>query len=547
LTADQAPRQPPCQAETTPTIEFESPHLSFSDYQVCLHIARVPIAPELETETLRRRLTSNLTWWPRGARAISKKSQETTGGGDGDRTDPRVDEYERDMLAYAYRDIKARRFHSLIWNEGLLEVVFPKSIRVSSDEPFELQINDADCTCEQGRSRRFSTTAWSTLFKGGFKVIHLALGPPPPPPARSFGSQVLALDNTLNEYDLIKLAKLWEGGERPSPTVVFRYDPPEAVLNYAKSKDPHNPSLEEWTTSTLARLARWADPSHMDEQGQIVCVGTLDLHGTDDQISQWISQIRRVLKDPANLSKMDTEAYDSVVALGGIAQGLLDFRTIDGDELRDVFASDLVSEKLKQHSISGIHKGTLFSISRTSDRTTSWPTGVSPYLGIPQAVAVHNEVQTRQATSYLEKAMRLQTPQECHPQRREKERFPAKLSQVRNLVGKSNELIKTVVPNVFHYPSERDVYDRTHESRGIGTLVGETKEMYDVARQRVEYREKRHAAVAALIALFLGLVGTGEGFFLGRQDIVKGPLVLFIAVGVPALAYATFFYWQRHN
>jgi hypothetical protein len=69
-----------------------------------------------------------------------------------------------------------------------------------------------------------------------------------------------------------------------------------------------------------------------------------------------------------------------------------------------------------------------------------------------------------------------------------------------------------------------------------------------LSRDLVEYRERKHGAVFAIIALVLGLIASAEGYFIKTRVWVAEPLVAFFAVGIiPLTVYAAFYFWRRHH
>jgi hypothetical protein len=69
-----------------------------------------------------------------------------------------------------------------------------------------------------------------------------------------------------------------------------------------------------------------------------------------------------------------------------------------------------------------------------------------------------------------------------------------------------------------------------------------------LSRNLVEYREKKHGAVFAIIALVLGLIASVEGYFVKTRVWVAEPLVALVAVGLfPLMVYAAFYFWRQHH
>jgi hypothetical protein len=243
--------------------------------------------------------------------------------------------------------------------------------------------------------------------------------------------------------------------------------------------------------------------------------------GTSDWSSLWRA-FRSIQEEPSADTAISESApvcdiKKGILGVAGIFQGLLDFDYIDARELRDVFAqADLEVEALR-----GIHKGTLLEISsydRAYDEAVS-STGISPYLIIPQAVLLHNEELLRRASESASKANsgKLKTL-ECA--RREMHRL----------------LYRDYLPNLFHYPTERMLYEIGTNSRGLGILREalhlRLSEVDGEWKARTEKR-RRHAedTIAGLL-----LVASG----LEIRDIVA-PYILIPVLLIVAVTYI----WYR--
>jgi hypothetical protein len=215
------------------------------------------------------------------------------------------------------------------------------------------------------------------------------------------------------------------------------------------------------------------------------------------------------------------EPSDAVIAVGGLVQGLLDFEQIDADELADVFKDVEIEEEL----VSTFHKGTLLVVS-ASDRAFSaehvrLSIGVSPYLLVPHAVLLHNEWWLKNALDLLEDAGK--------PGRHKLGRLESARPDV------SKTLSQRLVPNVFHYPEERALYDTGRTSRALDRREEAVQARLDAVTEEIAARHERiRSAVARSIPL-LALIFTWSDA-LARHD---NTIVFAVLVPITLLTLAT--------
>jgi hypothetical protein len=484
-------------------------------------------------------------------------------------SDKAIDSYERDMLAYAYRT--RRPFKTRMLSEpAKITAVFPPILRFFSEDS-EIHLRTAD---HLERRVDFDVLGCITEFFGKSsrgRVLHITFSPPE-------GTEV-------NEFDLLKLAKLWEGGERVTQTVAFECEGRRVTEKWPEGDidDPDDPMLEYYSNETLSSLARWVcglSPSDVISE-RVFCVGTLDILDSSSSVQSLLASIRKLEAAPeayANVAGAfdDTTRvadlavglrevardWQRIVAVGGLIQGLLDFAEIGVDELSDVYAVAFGHESERSQSmpvparsVVAVHKGTLVSLSPSTDRSLNWKTWVNPYLAVPHAVALYNGERALQAKESAEAASRRQSPNPSLLKafswlgipRKPRGRLP-RMADAQQLLIDADLQLEDFVPNVFVYPAERRVYESCHATRAISDLRGEAKEQLALSRSSVDSREKKHGAVFAIIALTLGVIATVEGYFIKTRELQTEP---FIAVGVvgilPLIVYFAFFVWRRHH
>jgi hypothetical protein len=449
--------------------------------------------------------------------------------------------YERDLLLYAHRDEPPFRTRvvSVPPEVRTLSVRFPANV-VYESELWRTRLKGAGDT---RRTRTFAVDASATIFeRSRIAILNLVLGP-------------LGEESQLNEYDLIKLIKLWEGGEgRPIPgwERKFRFDVDghRATLGEVLRRSfpdwrPLPPGRNKSAQASRRRVRRVRAEAAQQALGQPYRVGTVELEVPE---ADWREQLFRdiaALKvgGDAPEKRANGERWDRVVAVGGILQGLLDFRAISPDELADVFAE--VEVDPANESICGFHKGTLLSLSAEAepepeedpeeDNERPSPIGVDPYLAIPNVVLLHNE-QRLKAARQLE--LRLSLGQ---LQRSSSRKARVDINQTADGLDVMTGLLTQHLPNIFHYAAEQRLYEDGSRSRGfedLETLIRRRREELTSTLQRRERRRDRWTAVLAIVsAVVVGIIAAVQNLVVQEAIEALRWWVALLAAGILYLAF----------
>jgi hypothetical protein len=350
---------------------------------------------------------------------------------------PEFASFERDLLSFAYRAQPPFGGAIVGVPDRLrrVEVHYPPALRYTS-EGLDIRLLCADGAPTGGRRRKVRLLASRTRFRGGMSVLHLVVSPD--------GDSA---DSSMNEYDLVKLSKLWEGGEGVGPDSPFRID------HLVTFQDAGGRS------HTIADLAA----SIFDLQDPIARqprLGTIQLLCGDAIVPagvEWrdVWEYVQALKEGSDATSSSSAIrfpkeethHRAIKGVAGILQGLLDFDRIGPSEIADVLGTTQVSDG----ALIGIHKGTLLSMSETDRAYDAAPAvGVSPYLLTPQAVLAHNEESLREASEAAQMA--------------DSGTMRALTSSRRKMHLALNRYL---LPNVFHYSTERMIFDIGMTSRGL--------------------------------------------------------------------------------
>jgi hypothetical protein len=113
------------------------------------------------------------------------------------------------MLAYAYRNQRPFRTHR-IGKPGRITAIFPSLVKFVSEDT-EVHLRASGAPDDRGRQVVLDVSFCLTWFEeSGRGVLDVSFTPAP--------------DVELNEYDLLKFVKLWEGGECITPPIAFSAD-----------------------------------------------------------------------------------------------------------------------------------------------------------------------------------------------------------------------------------------------------------------------------------------------------------------------------------
>ncbi len=424
----------------------------------------------------------------------------TPGPPDRIRSSPEFSSFERDLVSYAYREEPPFGTRILPVPDAIrhVEIQYPAELSYVS-EGLEIRLVCADADPARGRRRAVDVHASRTDFRSGLSVFHLVLSP---------GAATDAA--RLNEYDLVKLIKLWEGGEGVGVDSSLRIDRRVTFL----SKDGDLLTIEDMAGRTLGlRDAHTRQPRLGTVQ--VITGDAAAPPGSVDWNTVW--HVIRAFKSssPGDASPDDLHT-NAVKGVAGVMQGLLDFDRVGPSELSDVFGSVHVADGL----LIAIHKGTLVSIAASDRAFDAAPfVGISPYLLAPAAVLAHNEECLRKASDASDEAAS---------------------TTLRVLDGARRTmhqgLDRDPLPNIFHYPTERMIYTVGEESRGLRdqqlALRGKLSEIRSELQAITERR--RRTAEDVMGGLLLILSGIT----------LKDMLPLSIVLPVFSLGAMAYVYWR---
>jgi hypothetical protein len=424
--------------------------------------------------------------------------------------------FEEDLFSYSY--VTGRRqstpFASEIVRGNAPEIVslsWPTRISYESEgRVIDLHVErsrgprEASARLEDHEDRRhdLAVKASRTDFRDGVSVFHLVFNAGPSA-------------THLDEYDLVTLSKLWQIGEDGE------HGKTADIITFGWSGNGGGKSVMDLALTVFGEPA-----SRFEATGarRYVRCGTIQLiTGTPARALEWNAIWSSILalrgeRQPRLWLNVLTRARQGkrlrqMQGLGGILQGLLDFRHVDMEELKDVFAQVEIDDS----SLLGIHKGTLLCIAE-SDRVYSKvesTIGVSPYLLLPQAVLLHNE-------AVLDEAEGLQLA--------EKQGQPGKFD---DRLSKMRTALAEYLPNVFHYRLERQLFRQGETSRGLSErrtqLMEKTSKFQTDWEQEDATRRSMADDIRNVLLFWLGCLGTYSFVTGTRHRLEIAAVFLFLA------------------
>lgn len=395
------------------------------------------------------------------------------------------------------------------------------------------------------RCRRFRFLPSITEFRSGVLVLNLAFAPVMQQPSEALNADLASPDqetaipeSVLNEWDLIVLSKLWQGGEGIGPEAGAHSA--QELVRFSPCADPSSAFEREHQNRSLT-INQLAEATLKGEPDEDCCLwrrrkldrfvfepkaGTYELEldsptlyqalqklddASDSKNRDTIAAIGRFNRKlitaiqaipgaspttpvPTKPARPATAHWQDTIPVEGILCGLLDYFDIGKDEIEDVFANPVMAD---DNTFLDIHKGTMLMLSRS----IRWirpvdgrPLGVNPYLLLPQAVLLHNEYWLRYAKVQAGEHTRRHRIAELQIMEVE---IRAALQQHR-------------LPNIFHYRTEQNWYRAGHAVRGLDDLQQDVEKqlerILDDINDNIRTLRERDGQIDVYIFSFLGLV-----------------------------------------
>ena len=421
--------------------------------------------------------------------------------------DPRnpFSSFERDLLAHSFRD------NSLICSDVLLRhgfpmaVTFPSVVEYSAEGkekllPFGQSEKTVEFHCLLTRTT-FPSPINSSTDNRRHSILHATL---------------LLNDSktVIHEFDLIQLIKYWEGGEG------MGNDEPHAVRRNLKFNQ--HSCLEDAIIEQLEKVGVLID-SQSPLKSPLCGSVQLDLRSADDKVkSEWQNLLKTIdWSTQADRNEYKTIDDPKIKALAGILQGLVDFPYIEIAELKDAFDNAIIDPG-ECPMMMAIHKGTLLQISSNCRLMDLKPVrehiGISPYLIIPHAVLVYHESLLSEAAISFKNVLS-NSP--------DKKTAKQKLDSLQSTQIKLREDLEVRwLPNIFHYPTERSIFEMGHSTRGLIERRSQLNSQIDylVEKINVDDAKKRRnfedtVRWVALWGFIVGIVSTALSYLTGAIEI----------------------------
>ncbi len=430
--------QHPIPLRDIPDFEEEKPILELRRCSVCLHL--------LEAES---------------------SSNEASQDG-GYEYCPDFGSMELDLLSLAFQESTVCQSVSFGVSHEPVEIVFPDSLTYHTEGR---AINLVTLETIQ----RATVSVSATRFPKSERTIwHIAITP--------------RKGEYFSEFDVIKLIHLYDGRSEQTALknrILFR-------KNDREEAQPAEKFFADLTGSG-ALSVRGGTIQICNEDGvyrgfQYSEMLTLAHSAREDETG-------KLQKELIELLKSDNDKKAVLLAYCGIVTGIFDFTEIDIEEALDTLEPTFADYS----SFVRIHRATLVSISE-DDRSLEacWDRlGASPYIVLPHAVLIHNEVMVEEAEWLLEVSL-------SHRQTRNKGFNRLRDKEINfHLADKK---LGQYLPNIFNYVTERELYSKGVEGRGLMDRLKSTQNKLEELRHRNESiwnfrRENGQRFIGMLLAL----------------------------------------------
>lgn len=449
--------------------------------------------------------------------------------------------FEMDILSHIYQSsppLASRRLKPMS-----VEIHFPESII------YETEGEKIISACGQ-RERKKKAMAYpsQTCFKDGIRIDHLTLIPAP--------------SSYFTEYDLIKLVKLYGGSEEKLADANGNLDERvrlDAHIRFAVGLGDRtlDPDLDR-PAENIQILRRCLFAGGASTAEARVAAGTIEICASDrifhrtvsasspgrrkmdfmthiydivelipQNKAEAIENIKKALRD-----KVQKELFS---AFFSVIQGILNKRA-DPSEIADVFEPTVNQVQ----GLLRIHKATLFHLLKEDQvlDTVREAIGINPYLIIPHAVLLHNEFLLTRSEAIIGAA--------------EKEKKTKIIAKSINKVSKS--LQAQFLPNVFHYRTEKEIFSKGIDSRGISSKYEHCLKRLEALKTRLttihEEKDAKTSWRLEIILLLLAIIQVSGILFdvnksgglivaiSGLDAIAKGSLALFLLL-------AAYFFFKK--
>jgi hypothetical protein len=451
--------------------------------------------------------------------------------------------HQYEFVSYAYRDNPPFRLEPkppTVVLETLddLKCAFPEIVYTTAGAPRRLRGTTATRPVTVDVARvLFAPSRLSIL------VILLGLGDSEEAEGSAAGG--------LSEFDVIRLIKLWEGGEA-TPHLVIAEDSHSLALSgdpWVRFDRTHGASLTFAELIDEVRRQRYpnaryikrpASPSGESGSGDArpYVTGAVQLLCNEPTMTRLVTGFRRLhgRRSPAAALQDALTTLASgcgvtppwsqrpdplldLVPLSGILRGLMAFDDTYPHELRSIFRETTLADRL----ITAVHKGTFLRVGEEMRVP-------SAYFILPHCIALHNE-------ALLDRAVKAGADRLTATVRPEKRfRVPTwrALDAARRAVN--NELDQRLDAAVIHYPNLRELYERAARARGLiglatraDSYADELRVEANTARASVQaWAEVVVTVLAVIVAIIVGvlqLAGTGGSNSARSQAVVPAPSI----------------------
>ena len=355
-------------------------------------------------------------------------------------------------------------------------------------------------------------------------LLHLVLLWKPPSPSAPLDSE-----SQLTEFELIRLAKLWEGGEGAAGPELSRLDNKlrSGATDWVTFISNDMPKTFSWLSDSVRRDAfPCATIAQHPEKRWPYVTGSVQGLLHPEPMDRLVDGLNHLQGGAPGVPDGDEHLAHKLLSLSGVLRALISFEDTRSHELPSIFKETVVGHRV----ITAVHKGTFLRVADSARMP-------SPYFLLPHGLVLHNEYLLREAVRCGHTAL-----ENARAHRRGQAlrlvRAPRLVNQLHDARREINRMLDARVDAaVIHYPNLRVLYADAARSRGQLALHERAERYSDELRDEAEALSARQRTFVQTVTAVVVLALAGAEVVAAGSTGLGIAAVVLVAIGV--LVYAS--------
>ena len=422
--------------------------------------------------------------------------------------------YEFDLFQFRFQSKSGRPYRTICKTEAPVKIItvrFPEKTQFITEGRFETLIN---CQPELQLEVKLNCTR----FKNGSRIWTFVFNP-------VFGQ-------SFTQTEIIKLINLFNRSQEcsniESSTVFFdgqhEFDSLGSLAeNMAGVDSKHRFSLMYSGVVQVDAPGDFANPGTYSEVWKEVIADIDKVAKNDFEAKSGLE--KRYLKEK--------EVRDSLNIMCGFALGIFDYNRMSYEEVLDT----IMPLTSSMHTIVLMNKGILASFSMDDQMfgIVRNNIGMNPYLLISSTVLAYNEIESSNSENQLDGLL---------DSKKSSGGLRDLISKRKYLERKINE---EILPNVFHYPTERIIFEKGMSHRGISDRIESVRnrieELVALIDDAIASRKANSDIIVSVLLAAISILSLEKVFGDISRSIVEcgGFVAAWKVYGLQWLAFLIFF------